>query len=85
MVTKIEAGRGTHWQYGINRCTLPHIKQINNKDLPYSKGNYTQYIVINYNGAEFLKEYRYIHIYIQLYHFAVHLKLTQSCKSTILQ
>ena len=27
----------------------------------------------------------YIHIYIKLNHFAVHLKLTQHCKSTILQ
>ena len=29
--------------------------------------------------------YIYIYIYIKLNHFAVHLKLTQHCKSTILQ
>ena len=27
----------------------------------------------------------YVYIYIQLNHFAVHLKLTQHCKSTLIQ
>ena len=51
----------------------------------YSTGNYIQYLVVNYNGKESKKIYRYIHIYVYLNHFAVHLKLTQHCKSTILQ
>ena len=33
----------------------------------------------------FRKEYRYIHIYVEPNHFAVHLKLIKYCKSTILQ
>ena len=31
---------------------------MNNKDLPYSRGNYTQYFVISYKGKESDKEYR---------------------------
>ena len=34
-------------------------------------------------GKESAKEY--IYIYIKLNHFAVHVKVTQHCKSTILQ
>ena len=42
---------------------------------------------MNYNGKESEKEYIYIHIHIhvKLNHFAIHQKLTQHCKSTILQ
>ena len=36
--------------YGINRYTLLHIKQISNKDLLYNTGNNIQYLVITYNG-----------------------------------
>ena len=32
----------------------------------YSTGNYIQYLVINYNGNEFLKEFGYIYIYIYI-------------------
>ena len=50
MVTK---RKGWHkLEYGIKRGTLPNIKQINNKDLLYSTGNYIQYHIINYNGKE---------------------------------
>ena len=35
------------------------------------------------NGKEYEKEY--IHIYVQLNHFAAQQKLTQHCKSTIFQ
>ena len=52
----------------MNIHTLPYIKQIDNKDLLYSTGNYTQYLVINYNGKE---------------SEAIHLKLTQYCKLAI--
>ena len=38
--------------------------------MPYSTGNYIQYLVITYNGKESEKEY----IYIKLDHFAVYLK-----------
>ena len=33
------------------------IYKINNKDLLYSPGNYTQYLVITYNTKESEKEY----------------------------
>ena len=46
----------------------------------YSTGNCIQHPVINHNGKEYEKEYIYI-----LNHFVVHQKLTQHCKSTILQ
>ena len=42
-------------------------------------GNYSQYLVITYNGEECEK------LYIYMNHFAVHLKLTQHCKLTICQ
>ena len=86
MVTKGEAEGGINQEYVINRYILPYIKQINNKDLLYSTGNYIQYLVINYNGKESkVKKYRYIHIYVPPNHFAVYLKPTKYCKSTVLQ
>ena len=36
------------------------IKQANRKDLMYSTGNHTRYLVIIYNGKEY---YIYIYIY----------------------
>ena len=56
------------------------------KVLLYSTGDHIQYPVINHNGKEYEKEY-YIYIYMCVYlnHFVVHQKLTQHCKSTILQ
>ena len=53
MVTKGERGWGEiNQEFGINRYTLLYIKQINNKDLLYSTGNYTQCFVISYKGKE---------------------------------
>ena len=46
----------------------------------YSTENYIQYPMINRNGKNMKKR-----IYIYLNHFAVQQKLTQCCKSTILQ
>ena len=48
------------------------------------------HLVITYNGKESEKEYMciymvYTHTHIYINHFAVYLKLTQHCKSTILQ
>ena len=39
---------------------LLYIKQINNKDLLYSTGNYIQYLLITYNEKESEREYIYI-------------------------
>ena len=46
-------------------------------------GNSTQYSVTPCMGKESTKED--LQVYVQLTHLAVHLKLTQHCKSTILQ
>ena len=54
MVTK---GEGLNLEFGINRHTLLYVKQISNKVLLYSTGNYIQYLVITYNGKEPVKEY----------------------------
>ena len=45
-------GGGINKEFGINIYTLLYIKQITNKDLLYSTGNYTQYFVITYKGKE---------------------------------
>ena len=71
--------------------TLLYIKQISNQDLLYGTENYTRYSVINYMEKESEKEWIYIYIYIYTHtytyvcvnHPAVHLKLTQHCKSTM--
>ena len=65
MVNKGERGGGINQEFGINIYTLLYIKQITNKDLLYSTGNYAQYFVITYTGKESEKEYIYMN------HFAV--------------
>ena len=62
-------GGGINQEYGFNRYTPLYIKQINN-NLLYSTGKYIQYLVITYNEKE---------------SEAVHLKLAQYCKSTIVK
>ena len=49
-----------------------------NKVLLSSAGNYIQYPVISHNGKEY-------ETHVELNHFALQQKLTQHCKSTILQ
>ena len=67
MVTKGERrGRDKLEEFGIKIYTLLYIKQITNKDLLYNTGNYTQYLVVTYNGKESKKEYIYIYITITL-------------------
>ena len=59
----------------MNRYTLRYIKQISQKDLLYSTGNYIQYHVIIYIRKEsekvymcvYLYIYNYIYIYIYIY------------------
>ena len=43
-------------EFGNNIYTLLSIKQINNKDILYSTGNYIQYFVITYKEKESEKE-----------------------------
>ena len=61
MVTKGEIRR-----LGLT-YTPYYIKQITNKDLLYSTGNYTQYFVVTYKGKESEKEYIYIYINTPIY------------------
>ena len=68
---------------GIDIYTLLYIKYITKKDLLYNTGNTTQHSVVTYMGKEFGKEW--IYVYGWLNHFALHLKLTQHYKSTVLQ
>ena len=75
MVTKGEReGGGINQEYGMNRYTLLHIKQVNNKDLVHSTENCIQRLVITYKqGIGKIRN-------VQLNHFAIHPKLTQYCK-----
>ena len=87
MFTKEERWGGINWEFGISGYTLLYIKEIN-KDLLYSTENYIKYLVITHNGKESEKVYLSIYLLTplpRLNHFAVHLKRTRHCKSTILQ
>ena len=59
-----QGGGEINQEFEINIYTLLYIKQLNNKDLLYSIGNYSQYLVINYNGKESEKEQICMYIYI---------------------
>ena len=43
-------GEGTNQEYELNRYTLLHINQFENKDLLYSTQNYIQQLIVTYNG-----------------------------------
>ena len=60
-----KGGGGINQEFGFGRYTVLYIKQIKNKVLLYSTGNYIQYLVITYYGKESEKEY--IHVYIYMY------------------
>ena len=66
------------WEEGIVRefrmdiYTLLYLKWITTKDLLYSTGNSAQCYVAAWMGEEF--EAEWIHVYIWLCPFAVHLK-----------
>ena len=71
MVTKVDSrlGREINLAFGINIYTLLDIKIGEQQDLLYFTENYTQYLLITYNGKESEKEYKCV-----TNHFAVHLK-----------
>ena len=54
----------SYQEFGINRYIPLYIKQVNNKDVLYSTGNYMQYLLITYNGKESEKEKIYMYICI---------------------
>ena len=72
-----------NYEFEISRHKLLYIKQLNNKVVPYRKGNYAEYPVISHNEKEYEKYY--VSTYTQLNHFAVYQNLAQYHKSIILQ
>ena len=56
----------------LNMYTLLFLRWITNKDLLYSTGNFAQCYVAALMGGEFGAEW--IHVYVWLSRFAVHLK-----------
>jgi len=62
---------------GMDMYTLLYLKWITNKDLLHSTGNSAQCSVAAWMEGEFVGEW--IHAYIWLSPFAVHLKLSQHC------
>ena len=57
VVANEEDGEGQEWEFGVIRCNNLYIKWINNKVILYSRGNYSQYPVINPHGEEYEQEY----------------------------
>ena len=57
--------------------TLLYLKWVANKDLLYSTWNSAQCYVATWMGGEFGGEW--IHVYVWLSPFVVHLKLLQHC------
>ena len=65
MVTKRDSrvgAREINYEFGINKHTLLYIKQIKTRTYCIAWGNYSQYLVIIYNGKE--SENIYMCIYI---------------------
>ena len=61
----------------MDMCTLLYLKCITNKDLLYSTGESVQCYMAARMGGKFGGEW--IHIYVWLRPFPVHLKLSQHC------
>ena len=64
-------------EFGMDMYTMLYLKGITNKELLYSKGNSYQCYVAAWMGVEFGGEW--IHVYVWLSPFAIHLKLPQHC------
>ena len=65
---------GTIRELGMDMYTLLHLTWITNEDLLHSTGNSAQCYVAAWVGGESGGEW--IHVYVWLSPFAVHLKLT---------
>ena len=61
----------------MDMYTLLYLKWITNKDLLYSIGNSAQCYVAAWMRGEFGEEW--MHVYVWLRPFAVHLKVSQHC------
>ena len=60
-------------EFGMDMYTLPCLKRVTSKDLLCSTGKYVAAWMKREFGGE------WIHIYVWLSPFAVHLKLSQQC------
>ena len=71
-----------HWTLGYTylHTTIYLLCIDTNKELLYSTGNYIQYFVITYK-KKFGKN---MHMCVYINHVAIHLKLTEHCKSAML-
>ena len=70
-------------EFGVDMYTRLNLKWITNKDLLYNTGNSVQCYVAAWMGGGF--EGEWIHIFVWLSPFAVHLNLSQHCQSAIPQ
>ena len=70
-------GEGMVREFGMVMYTLLYVKWVSNKGLLYSPGDSAQCYVAAWVGGEFGGEW--IHVYVWLSLFAVHLKLSQRC------
>ena len=68
-----ELGERIVREFWMNMYTLSYLKWITNKDLRYSTGNSVQCNLATWMGGVFRGEW--IHAYVWLRLFAVHLKL----------
>ena len=48
---------GINQEFGINIYTLLYIKQVNDKNLPHSIGNYSQYLMIMDIGKSIMEKW----------------------------
>ena len=77
MISESEIPNVLVMEFGLDMYTLLYLKWITNKGLLCSTGNPDQYYVSAWMGGEFRGEW--IHVYIWLGPFAVHLKISQLC------
>ena len=66
---KGKMGGGINQEFGIIRSKLPYvnIKQINNQGLVYIIVNYTQYLLIKYNGKKTEQLYNLKYLCVQAF------------------
>ena len=69
--------KGIVREFRVNMYTLLYLKWITNRDLLYSTWNSAQCYVAAWMGGEFGGEW--IHVYVWMSPFGVHLKLSQHC------
>ena len=69
----VAGGEGVVREFGMDMYTLLYLKWITNKDLLYTTENLVQCYVAARMGGKFEEEW--IHVYVWLRNFTVHLKL----------